>query len=135
VKSDFGTTFSDCFQFISPGQQSLDFDLAIAGLGETLSCECKARGGFRYPQFAASRDYHCVTPAFTFLGIAFEGRVQGPEAREPKVKGQGPKIKQGEAVNEFGDSFVYECVPDPQCGLVGPLRANPTGNPYRGKRP
>ena len=58
VKADFGPTFTDCFQFISPGQQSLDFDLAIAGLGQTLSCACKAGQSFRRPQFAVARDFH-----------------------------------------------------------------------------
>lgn len=69
------------------------------------------------------------------MSIAFDGQVKEPEERGHKGKGQEPKIKQGQAVNEFGDSFVYECVPDPQCGLVGPQRKNPAENPYSSKRP
>ena len=95
VKADFGPTFTDCFQFISPGQQSLDFDLAIAGLGQTLSCACKAGGSFRRPQFAAARDFHCVTPAFTSFGIAFEGQVKEPEVRGPKVREQEAEDQAG----------------------------------------
>jgi hypothetical protein len=120
VKSDFGTPFEDCFQFTSPGNQSLDFDLSIAGLGEILSCDCKAGGSFARPQFSESRDFHCVTPVFTSLSIAFEGQVSG----------HGNKIKQGHAVNEFGDAFVYECTPDPRCSISGRSKVKRSENPY-----
>jgi hypothetical protein len=122
VKSDFGTAFEDCFRFTSPGLQSQDFDLFIDLLGEILGCECKAEGSLENPQFNESREFHCVNALFSaFLNIAFEGEVAE----------HGETLKNGQAVNEFGDSFVFRCVQDPECSVYG--LGERTGNPYVGE--
>jgi len=125
VKSDFGSEFEDCFRFTSLGIVSEDFDLNIDGLPwETLACECEAKGSFKKPVFNAGREFHCVNSQFVdpelLLNIAFEGDV---------VK-KGKEIKEGEAVNEFGNSFVYECVIDPACELPPGLSVGDE-NPYK----
>lgn len=98
VKSDFGTQFEDTFRFVSPGNLSEDFDLTVDGLpGQIQGCECKARGRFRNPIFNASPSFHCVSGSGVFLGISFEGRATSR------------RIRRGEAVNEFGNSFVIQC--------------------------
>jgi hypothetical protein len=105
VKSSFGTQFTDCFRFTSPGFQSQHFDLFPDLLGEVLGCECKARGTFENPQFNESRFWHCASAGGAILGISFEGAA-----------GQ-VKLFRTEAVNEFGDSFVFDCELDLACAV------------------
>ena len=124
VKSDFDTAFEDCFRFTSPGVQSQDFDLFTDGLGEVLGCECKAKGSFKNPRFNKSNDFHCVNAreqaeGEAFLNIAFEGQVS---AEWDRGKKRGKRINNGQAVNEFGDSFVFQCKLDPACSVSDLMR-------------
>lgn len=113
VKSDFGTSFEDCFRFTSPGVFSEDFDLHVDGFGD-LACECKAEGSFRRPKFEKSEDeFHCVSVAATsFFSLAFEGSVED----------DGDELKDVQAVNDGGNSFVVECKLDPECSVGAPAR-------------
>ena len=119
VKSDFGTAFEDCFSFISPGDRSDKFDLFVDGLGQVLGCSCRASGSFNSPAFDASKEFQCVTNGVDGFGIAFNGRADRTQ------------LKKGQVVNEFGDSFLFECKRDPTCAIVGGATAKGKGNPYQ----
>ncbi len=121
VKSDFDTPFEDCFRFISPGVQSDKFDLFVDGLGIVQGCSCRAGGSFNTPDFGGSKEFQCVTTATGTddFGIAFNGRADGTQ------------LKKGQAVNEIGDSFLFECKLDPTCAIVGGATARGRKNPYQ----
>ena len=119
IKTDFATEFTDCFQFTSPGVVSLDFDLYIYGLGETLACDCKASGKFKAPVFSSTPFFHCVNENIgdiNSLNVSFEG----------KAADGGDVIKKGQAVNEYGDSFVFICILDPTCGVIAQAAGAPS---------
>lgn len=126
VQSDFSSSpFVDCFTFTSPGNQSSHFDLTIAGLGDTLSCACEAVGNRKSFSFNASNSFMCTSTyaPFSYMGITFNG----------KVKIGKPLIKKGQAVNEYGDCFVFECVEDAFCLSTTALSSREAGiNPYAG---
>lgn len=107
IKSDVPETFEGCFRFTPPGVQSEGFDLTSDGLGDTLSCDYRAKGNFNAPQFSAAKDFHCVTLGIgsgeDLLGFAFTGKVVGKEA----------KLKSVQTLNDEGVSFVIECEVDP----------------------
>jgi hypothetical protein len=121
VKSDFGTTFEDCFRFTSPDVASEDFDLLIDGFGD-LACECKAEGSFRRPKFEQSfeqpDEFHCVAvPETNFFNLAVEGEVED----------DGDELEDGQAVNSFGNSFVLKCKRDSTCSVPTARSASPWG--------
>lgn len=125
VVSDFGGGFTDCFRFTSPGNISLRFDLTIDGLGDTLACSCDATGSSTNASFNASNNFQCTTTSAPAggLGIMFHGKTKGS------------KLKKGNAVSEFGDSFVFDCVLDVAnaCLIVGPpplTSGEPAGGRY-----
>jgi hypothetical protein len=107
VKDDSGDKFDDCFAFTTPGEQSEDVDLFSEALGSTLSCDCKAGGGFRTPKFGQSDAFHCVTTSEAGLGLAFDS----------KIKQRGRRLL-GEAVSEAGMSFVFRCDRKRTCSLA-----------------
>ena len=120
VKSDFGTEFSDCFRFFSPGFLSGKFDLFVDGLGEDQGCSCKTSGSFNTPDFDGSKEFQCVTSGFSGgLGIQFDG------------KADGTRLKKGQVVNEFGNSFIFECKLDPNCPFGQGAQVQGAENPYR----
>ena len=118
VRSDFDTLFEDCFRFISPGVQSDEFDLFVAGLGLVQGCSCRAAGSFNTPDFGASKEFQCVTAGIDGFGISFDGKADGTQ------------LKKGQVVNEFGDSFIFKCKLDPGCSLDHGLTTTGAGNPY-----
>jgi hypothetical protein len=111
VQSSFGTAFTDCFRFASPGSQSRHFDLAVDGLPEQVQgCACQPTGTFLAPRFNASRTFVCVASGKSGgLGIEFQGT--------PAVGGL--VIDQGKAVSETGGSFAFLCAINPSCKLGG----------------
>ena len=87
VKSSFGTTFADCFRFDVPGAG----DLTIDGLGQVITYR---HGQLDEPE--ASANFKAVSRSGQPLAIMFFGAEV--EALEELT---------GEAVNEFGDTFVF----------------------------
>jgi len=87
VKSSFGTTFTDCFRFDVPGAGDLTIDL----LGQVIT--------YRHGQLDdpdASSRFKAVSRFLQPLSIMFFGEeIQALEQLT------------GEAVNEFGDTFVF----------------------------
>ena len=85
VKSSFGTTFTDCFRFDVPVAGSL----AIDGLGQVVT--------YRHGQLdTVDTRFKAVSRFLQPLSIMFYG--EEIEALEQLT---------GEAVNEFGDTFVF----------------------------
>ncbi len=119
VKSEFGDEFSDCFRFTSPGTQSDKFDLFVDRLGHVQGCSCKAAGSFSTPDFNGSKEFACVTTVEDDdFQISFSG------------KADGTRLKKGQVVNEFGDSFLFECQLDPHCAVAADLTTR-AGNLYK----
>ena len=87
VKSSFGTTFTDCYRFDVPGAGDLTIDL----LGQVIT--------YRHGQLDdpdASERFKAVSRSGQLLAIMFFGEeIQALEELT------------GEAVNEFGDTFVF----------------------------
>jgi hypothetical protein len=112
VKSSFGTTFTDCFRFDVPGAG----DLAIDELGQVIT--------YRFGQLdspEASARFKAVSRSGQPLAIMFFG--EEIEALEQLT---------GEAVNEFGDTFVFsgpETGPSTSPGLCVP--SGTAGNYYQ----
>lgn len=96
VKSSFGTSFTDCYEFTSPGVTSANFDMFPVGLDATLGCSCDPTGGSQNPKFNASPN------AFNCTGVS------GEEAFDFAGKATSTKIK-GIIAGENGDSFVFSC--------------------------
>ena len=65
-----------------------------------LGCQCKATGSFTNPKFDTSNWFHCVGPVSNEdnFSISIEGHVVA----------NGDRIQQGEGVDEFGRSYVFE---------------------------
>ena len=105
VKSSFGTSFTDCFRFDVPGAG----DLTIDGLGQVIT--------YRFGQLdspEASARFKAVSRFQQPLSIMFFG--EEIEALEQLT---------GEAVNEFGDTFVFS---GPETGSsTSPNRCVPSG--------
>jgi hypothetical protein len=118
VKSDFGSEFTDCYRFTSPGTQSYKFDLYADVLGQVQGCSCKAAGSFGTPDFNGSKEFECVTTGEEDFQISFSGKADGTQ------------LKKGQIVSEFGDSFIFECSLKPNCS-VGLESATRTENPYK----
>lgn len=94
--SSFGSPFTDCFQFESPGMVSSHFDLLVSGLMGTLGCSCDPTGSLTNPQFNGSPNaFDCVgTDGSGFYDFA--GKVT-------------PKKISGHVAADSGDSFLYSC--------------------------
>jgi hypothetical protein len=109
VKSSFGSSFTDCFTFASPGTVSSNFDLTVKGLSSThLGCSCTPTGSFKKPKFDTGKGFDC-TNVVSGGPIDFQG----------KVTGKGKKLVQGQVYERNGSSFVYQCT----------LRATSCGSP------
>jgi hypothetical protein len=95
VKSSFGTSFTDCYEFTSPGTISSHFDLFPVGLGTTLGCSCDPVGSFAKPRFNGSPNaFDCdggSPEAFDFAGIVTPTKIKGHIS------------------SSVGDSFLFTC--------------------------
>jgi hypothetical protein len=87
VTSSFSTTFEDCFRFDFPGAG----DLTIDGLFQVITYR---HGQLDYPE--ASTRFKAVSRTGQPLAIMFFGEHY-----------EGLEELTGEAVNEFGDTFVF----------------------------
>jgi hypothetical protein len=87
VTSSFSTTFEDCFRFDFPGAG----DLTIDGLFQVITYR---HGQLDYPE--ASTRFKAVSRSGQPLAIMFFGEHY-----------EGLEELTGEAVNEFGDTFVF----------------------------
>ena len=112
VKSSFGTSFTDCYRFDVPGAGDLTIDL----LGQVITYRF---GQLNEPE--ASVRFKAVSRFGQPLSIMFFG--EEVEALEELT---------GEAVNEFGDTFVFsgpETGPSTSPGLCVP--SGTAGNYYQ----
>jgi len=110
VKSSFGTTFTDCYRFDTPQPGFL----TITGLGPAI----RYRHGQLDPLAPLiDTSFKAVSLFGQPLSIMFFGEeVEGLERLN------------GEAVNEFGDTFVFSGLEVPACVLTLDPAA---GSPYR----
>ncbi len=105
VKSSFGTTFNDCFRFDVPGTGDLSIDLLFQvityrhGQLDQVDTRFKAVSRFDQP-----------------LSIMFYG--EEIEALERLT---------GEAVNEFGDTFVFSGLETSSCVAAASSERSPYG--------
>ena len=105
VKSSFGTTFTDCFRFDVPGSG----DLSIDGLGQVIT--------YRHGQLdGVVTRFKAVSRFQQSLSIMFDG-----EEIEPLEQ------LTGEAVNEFGNTFVFSGLETSACALEPSLVGSPYG--------
>lgn len=102
VVSSFGTTFTDCYRFDTPGNG----DLPIDQLGQVIT--------YRHGQLntVASR-FKAVSRSGQPLAIMFFGEAVDPLNRLT-----------GEAVSEGGDTFVFSGPSTASC-VLGAFPANP----------
>ncbi len=110
VVSSFGTTFTDCFRFDAPNSGDLSIDL----LFQVIT--------YRFGQLnTVSSRFKSVSRSGQALSIMFFG-----EAFDPLNQ------LTGEAVNEFGDTFVFSGPSDAACvpRLFGGTLGTWTTNPY-----
>jgi hypothetical protein len=109
VKSSFGTTFTDCFRFDTPVLGSLTID----GLGQIIT--------YRHGQLdEVATQFKAVSRSGQPLSIMYYGEeVEGLEQLN------------GQAVNEFGNTFVFSGPEVPSC--IRPLEAlaSDGDSPYR----
>jgi hypothetical protein len=102
VVSSFGTTFTDCFRFDTPGMG----DLTIDGLGQPIT--------YRHGQLDANSErFKAVSRSGQALSIMFFGEAV-----------DALNQLNGEAVNEFGDTFVFTGMSNNACP-TGPSPLNP----------
>ncbi len=93
VVSSFGTTFMDCFRFDTPGMG----DLTIDGLGPPIT--------YRHGQLDTNAErFKAVSRSGQPLSITFFGEAVDPLNR-----------LNGEAVSEFGDTFVFSGTSSDAC--------------------
>jgi hypothetical protein len=105
IRSEAGARFQDCFRFSAPGAISDDFDLFSDDFNDVVACDCRTRGTFEQPEFGTSLMFQCVSNASESFNVAFQGRA-----------GRN-RITKGQAINSFGDSFVFQCSIDPDCDI------------------
>jgi hypothetical protein len=107
VKSSFGTTFTDCFRFDFSGPRN-----RIDGLGQTIT--------YAHGQLdSVAQRFKAVSRFGQLLSIMFFGEIL--DLLEQLT---------GEAVNEFGDTFVFSGSVSTACPAT--VRAvNPYLNPSR----
>jgi len=110
VKSSFGTTFTDCFRFDTPNSG----DLTIDRLFQTIT--------YRHGQLdSVQARFKAVSRSGQPLSIMFYG--EEIEALE---------LLTGEAVNEFGDTFVLAGLETSSCNAIAgePTTGDPSSTPY-----
>jgi len=113
VKSSFGTTFTDCFRFDSP-QPGL---LTIDGLGPAIRY---SHGQLDPLPPLIPTSFKAVSLLGQPLSIMFFGEeVEGLERLN------------AEAVNEFGDTFVFSGLEVPACVLTLDPAAPAASSPYQ----
>src|SRR5262245_27840596 len=109
VKSSFGTTFTDCFRFDLPNSGSMTID----GIGPPIT----------YLVVQLNQDvfrFKAVSRFLQPLSIMFFGEeVEGLEQLN------------GEAVSEFGDTFVFSGPEVPTCIRTLEDGVSLADNPYR----
>ena len=106
VASGFGTNFNDCFRFDTPNVGDLSIDL----LGQTIT--------FRRGQLdTVDQRFKAVSRSGQALAIMYYGEAYN--ALNQLV---------GEAVNEFGDTFVFSGPVDNAC--VPSVSLTDTRSPY-----
>jgi hypothetical protein len=96
VASSFGSPFTDCYEFVSPGTDSVHFDLFPVGLDATLGCSCDPTGSEKKPSFNSSAS------AFDCDG------TDGEEYYDFAGKVSTKKISGHISANN-GDSFLFSC--------------------------
>jgi hypothetical protein len=104
VRSEAGFVGDLCFEFVSPGTASPNFDLVGSSFfGDTLGCMCQATGSFKRPQFNQSTAFLC-------------GSRTSRSSAVGKVSGNGKKITKGH-YNFDGTpvAHVFTCTLDPGC--------------------
>jgi hypothetical protein len=104
VKSEAGFVGDLCFEFVSPGTASPNFDLVGSSFfGDTLGCMCQATGSFKSPKFNQSTAFLC-------------GSRTSRSSAVGKVSGNGKKITKGH-YNFDGTpvAHVFACTLDPGC--------------------
>ena len=102
VVSSFGTSFNDCFRFDVPSPG----DLTIDALLQTIT--------WRHGQLnTVPQRFKAVSRFGQALSIMFFGEAVDPLNRLT-----------GEAVSEFGDTFVFSGVSTTSC-VLGPVPTNP----------
>ncbi len=105
VVSSFGTTFTDCFRFDNPASG----DLSIDALGQVLT--------YRHGQLdTVPSRFKAVTRFIAPFEIMFFGEFFDPLNQMT-----------GEAINEFGDTFVFSGPSDAACV---PTMSESATNPY-----
>ena len=106
VKSETGFVGDVCFEFVSPGTASPNFDLVGSSFfGDTLGCMCQATGSFKRPRFNESTAFLCGSRTSRNSAIG-------------KVSGNGKKITKGH-YNFDGTpvAHVFTCTLDPGCTI------------------
>ena len=104
VKSETGFVGDVCFEFVSPGTASPNFDMVGSSFfGDRLGCMCEAKGSFKRPQFNESTAFLC-------------GSRTSRNSAVGKVSGNGKKITKGH-YNFDGTpiAHVFACTLDPGC--------------------
>jgi hypothetical protein len=99
IQASFGNGFTDCYNFISPGVTSAQFDLFPTELGATLGCSCNPSGSLKKPKFNQSKQFACVGDA-AGTQYTFEG----------KVSGNGKKITGGRDASSTGNTYILTCL-------------------------
>lgn len=101
VATSLGPSFHDCFRFDVPSPG----DLTIDGLGQPIT--------WRHGQLGTVPQRFKAVSRSGQLSIAFYGEAVDPLSQLT-----------GEAVNEFGDTFVFSGVIAAAC-VLGPIPTNP----------
>lgn len=105
VVSSFGTVFTDCYRFDTPASGSLRID----ALGQTIT--------FRHGQLnTVGQRFKAVSRSGQPLAIMFMGEAVVALSQ-----------LNGEAVNEFGDTFVFTGFVNASCSLTL-VPSNPYSN-------
>jgi hypothetical protein len=111
VVSSFGTKFSDCFRFDTSG--NLVIDLLVKP--QTFAHTNLDTHPSKWQSSSKSGDP---------LAIVFHGRTN-----------ESGKEIEGDAINEFGETFIFGGIINPDCvaGAAASKEKEGSGNPYSGK--
>lgn len=96
VVASNGAPFSDCFQFVSPGRESTNFDMFPVYLGALVGCSCDPKGSATNPKFNTSAN------SFSCAGY------DGIQARAWSGKVSNKSLK-GHVAGALGESYTYTC--------------------------
>ena len=104
VKSETGFAGDVCFEFVSPGTASPNFDLVGSSFfNDRLGCMCQATGSFKRPRFNESTAFLC-------------GSQTNRNSAVGKVSGNGKKITKGHySFSGTPVAHVFTCTLDPGC--------------------